>query len=157
MNNLGKIYSHCEHTNCYTYFCITGDFNPDTISELLGLMPEKSWEIGDTRRDGESKYDFSCWRFGTCEEYEVFVENQMLKTITPLLSKVDILREIKCQFDVNFILEVVPTVRFDESTPCLAPSIQVMQFCCDTGTEIDIDLYVSSPDDFDNGVVWEEC
>lgn len=155
MNNLEMIYSHCEHTSCYTYFRISGDFDPDTISELLGLTPDKSWKIGDTRKDGKSKYDFACWHFGTCKEYDVLVVNQMLKTITPLLSKVNILREIKEKFDVVFTLEVVPTVRFDESTPCLAPSIQVMQFCCDTGTEIDIDLYVSCPDDFDNGVVWE--
>ena len=81
----------------------------------------------------------------------------MLKTITPLLSKVNILKEIKNQFDVQYTLEVVPTVRFDESTPCLAPSIQIMQFCCDTGTKIDIDLYVSCPDDFDDGVILENC
>lgn len=155
MNRIEKIYSHCEHTNCYTYFRITGNFNPDTISELLGLTPDKSWKIGDTRKNGKSKYDFACWHFGTCEEYEVLVENQMLKTIKPLLSKVEILRNIKRQFDVHFTLEVVPTVRFDESSLSLAPSIQVMQFCCDTGTEIDIDLYISCPDDFDNGVVWK--
>ena len=155
MNNFERIYSHCEHTNCYTYFCISGDFNPDIITELLGLIPDKSWKIGDTRPGGKSKYDFANWHFGTCKEYDIIVENQMLKTITPLLSKVNILREIKRKFDVCFTLEVVPTVRFDESTPCLAPSIQVMQFCCDTGTEIDIDLYVSCPDGFDNGVVWE--
>ena len=157
MNNLEKIYNHCGHTNCYTYFRITGDFNPDTISKLLGLTPDESWKIGDIRKNGKSKYDFACWHFGTCEEYDVFVENQMLKTITPLLSKVNILKEIKNQFDVQYTLEVVPTVRFDESTPCLAPSIQIMQFCCDTGTKIDIDLYVSCPDDFDDGVILENC
>ena len=157
MNDLERIYCHCEHTNCYTYFTITGNFNPDTITEIIGLTPDRSWKIGDTRKDGKSKYDFACWNFGTCKEYDVFVENQMLKTITPLLSKVNALREIKQKFDVHFTLELVPTVRFDETTPCLAPSIKVMQFCCDTGTEMDIDLYVSCPDDFDDGVVFESC
>lgn len=152
MENLERIYYHYDHTNCYTYFKITGEFNPDTVSELLKLKPERFWKIGDTRKDGKTKYDFACWCFGTCKDYEVLVENQMLKTITPLLSKVDILREIKSKFDVQFTLEIVPTVRFDEATPCLSPSIKIMQFCCDTGTEIDIDLYVSCPDDF-NSVV----
>ena len=155
MSNLEMIYFHCEHTTCRTYFRITGDFDPDRISEMLGLTPDKTWKIGDTRKGGVSQYEFASWRFGTCEEYDVIVENQMLNTIAPLLSKVDILREIKQQFDVHFTLEVVPKVRFDETTPCLAPSLQVMQFCCDTGTEIDIDLYVSCPDDFDDGVVWD--
>ena len=147
MDNFKKIYYHAEHTNCYTYFRITGDFNPDVVSELLGLIPEKSWKMGDTRKNG-TKYDFACWRFGTCQEYDIFVENQMLKTLAPLFSKIDILKQIKNKFDVSFTLEVVPTVRFDETAPCLAPSMKVMQFCCDTGTEIYIDLYVSCPDEF---------
>lgn len=73
----------------------------------------------------------------------------MIKTLAPLLHKTNILNEIKSQYDVNFVLEAVPTVRFDESTPCLAPSLEVMRFCCATETSIDIDLYVSCPDGFD--------
>ncbi|MDE6657864.1 MAG: DUF4279 domain-containing protein [Oscillospiraceae bacterium] len=152
MKNLEKIYYHVEHTNCYTYFRITGDFNPDIISELLCLMPEKFWKTGDTRKNG-TKYNFACWQFGTCQEYDVLVENQMLKTLEPLFSKIDILKEIKNKFGVSFTLEVVPTVRFDEPTPCLAPPMKVMQFCCDTGTEIDIDLYISCPDELGNEII----
>lgn len=153
MNNLEPIYTHSDHTNCYTYFQITGDFNPDTVFEMLGLIPEESWKIGDMKKDGNSKYDFAYWKFGTCKEYDVIVENQMLTTITPLLSKISILSKIKEKYDVDFTLEVVPTVRFDKTAPCLAPSMKIMQFCCDSGTEIDIDLYVSYPDDFENGIL----
>ena len=148
MKNLEKIYYHSQHTNCYTYFCITGDFDPEIISKLLHLKPYKSWKIGDIRSDG-TKYDFASWQFGICEDYDVIVDKQMKRTITPLLSKIDILKEIKRKFSVSFTLEIVPTVRFDQMAPCLAPSMEVMQFCCDTGTEIDIDLYVSCPDDFE--------
>lgn len=147
-----KLYNNSAHTNCYTYFRITGNFNPDTITNLLCLTPEKSWKIGDTRKNG-TQYDFASWQFGTCKEYDIIVENQMLKTIAPLISKMEILKEIKRKFDVNFTLEVVSTVRSDETTPCLAPSINIMQFCCDTGTEIDIDLYVSCPNGFENEVL----
>lgn len=148
-----QLYYHANHTNCYTYFCITGDFHPDTITQLLSLKPDKSWNTGEIRKNGTSKYNFSYWQFGTCREYDIIIENQMLKTITPLFSKIDILKQIKHDFDVKFTLEIVPTVRFDELAPCLAPSLQVMQFCCDTQTEIDIDLYISCPDDFENDAV----
>lgn len=133
--------NNSEHTNCYTYFRITGDFDSDIISDLLCLMPRNSWKIGDIRKNGR-KYEFASWEFGTCKEYDVEVANQMYKTIAPLLSKVDILKEIKRKFNVNFTLEVVPTIIYNETTPCLAPSMKIMKFCCDTGTEIDIDLYV---------------
>lgn len=65
----------------------------------------------------------------------------MKQTISGLVSKTNILNEIKRRYDVNFYLEVVPTICINETMPCLAPSLEVMKFCCDTQTEIDIDLY----------------
>ena len=120
---------------------IRGNFDPDSITELLGLVPEKTWRIGDKRKNG-TVYDFAMWQYGTCDAYDVYVENQMLKTITPLLSKISALKEIKQRYDVEFTLEVVPTIKSSEGVPCVAPSMEVMQFCCDTATKIDIDLYV---------------
>ena len=130
-----------SQSSCYTYFLIRGNFDPDSITELLGLVPEKSWRIGDKRKNG-TVYDFAMWQYGTCDAYDVYVENQMLKTITPLLSKISALKEIKQRYDVEFTLEVVPTIKSSEGVPCVAPSMEVMQFCCDTATKIDIDLYV---------------
>ncbi|MDE6727539.1 MAG: DUF4279 domain-containing protein [Oscillospiraceae bacterium] len=154
MSSLEKVYFHSEHTDCYTYFKIVGDFDPDTATELLGIAPEKFWRIGDKRKNG-TVYDFALWQTGTCREYDIEVSDQMLKTLAPLLDKIDVLNEIKERYDVDFVLEAVPTVRFDESTPCLAPSLEVMRFCCATETSIDIDLYVSCPDEFNGGEVLE--
>ena len=69
--------------SCYTCFKIVGNFNPDDISALLNLTSEKSWKIGDLRRNG-TKYDFVLWETGRCTEYDVYVENQMRKTISVL-------------------------------------------------------------------------
>ena len=126
---------------CYTYFKITGDFDPDVITKKLGLIPSKTWKIGDERRNG-TLYDFASWEFGRCDNYDVIVENQMHITIDPLLGKIDILNEIKNEFDVTYTLEVVPTVYADNTSPCLAPSLKVIDFCHATRTEIDIDLHV---------------
>ena len=126
---------------CYTYFRITGDFDPDVITEQLGLQPNKTWKIGDKRRNGTT-YDFSSWVFGYCDKYDVLVENQMHTTIDPLLDKMDLLNEIKEKFDVTFTLEIVPTVYAENRSPCLAPSMNVIDFCHSTKTQIDIDLYV---------------
>ena len=41
----------------------------------------------------------------------------------------------------HLTLEIVPTVYADNASPCLAPSLQVIDFCYATRTEIDIDLY----------------
>lgn len=134
-----------ERTKCYTYFRIAGIFNPDTLSQMLGIYPEKSRKIGDIKKNG-TKYDFAVWEYGYCKDYDVIVDNQMQKTIAPLLSKTDILKEIRKKYDVNFYLEIIPEIICGETTPCLAPSLDVMKFCCDTQTEIDIDLYVEFSD-----------
>ena len=127
--------------DCYTYFQIVGNFDPDQVSRLLNLTPETSWKIGDLRPSG-TKYDFALWEIGTCTEYDVEVDHQMQKTIAVLKDKIPLLNQIRQEYDVSFYLEIVPTVYVGESTPCLAPSLDVIDFCHATRTEMDIDLYV---------------
>ena len=127
--------------SCYTYFKIVGDFNPDDISALLNLTPEKSWKIGDLRRNG-TKFDFAPWEIGRCSEYDVEVENQMRKTIAVLQDKIPVLNQIREKYDVSFFLEIVPEIYANDTNPCLAPSLDIIDFCHATRTEIDIDMYV---------------
>lgn len=127
--------------SCYTYFAIKGEFNPDDITRRLRLKPSKVWKAGD-KSDNGTEHDFSYWEFGFCNEYDIVTEKQMKKTLEPLFSKTAILNEIRKEFDVIYVLEIVPTVYRENATPCLAPSMKVIDFCHETRTEIDIDLYV---------------
>ena len=127
--------------SCYTYFRIVGDFNPDDVSERLNLTPEKSWKIGDLRRNG-TRYDFASWEIGRCAEYDVQVENQMRKTLASLWDKVSLLNQIREENDVHFVLVIVPTMYVDDINPCLAPPLDVIDFCHATRTEIDLDMYI---------------
>lgn len=131
--------------NCYTYFKIVGDFNPDDVSKLLNLTPEKSWKIGDVRRNG-TKYDFALWEIGKCTEYDVEVEKQMRKTIAVLQDKISILNQIKQENDVSFVLEIVPIIYAGDINPCLNPTLDIIDFCHATRTEIDIDMYIYDSD-----------
>ncbi len=134
--------------SCYTYFRIVGNFDPDEISEILQLAPEEQWKIGDYRKNG-TQYDFASWIFGTCAEYDIWIENQMRKTIAPLLDKIDELKKIHDSYDVSFVLEAVPYIYIGESTPSLAPSLDIIDFCHETRTEIDIDYYLFEGDEED--------
>lgn len=136
--------SSCEkdENQCYTYFRVVGDFDPDEISKKLGLQPFKSWKANDKNKFGE-EYGFSAWHFGKCEIYNLIVTEQMEETITPLLTKIDLLNQIREENDVDFYLEVVPFLSSYNDNPCLAPSLKVMDFCTATRTNIDIDLYIS--------------
>lgn len=127
--------------SCTTYFRIAGNCNPDEVSELLNLTPEKTWKIGDLRPNG-TMYDFALWEIGRCTEYDVEVENQMRKTIALLQDKIQLLNRIREENDVSFVLEIVPTIYVGDINPCLAPPLDVIDFCHATTTEIDIDMYV---------------
>lgn len=131
--------------NCYTYFKIDGNFNPDDVSKLLNLIPEQSWKIGDVGYKGVV-YDFAHWEIGKCTEYDFEVENQMRKTIAPLLDKIPLLNRIRTENDVSLVLEIVPEIYVGVPTPCLAPPLDVIDFCHATRTEIDIDMYVFPSD-----------
>ena len=131
-----------ERNSCYTYFAIKGNFEPDDMSKRLKLPPTKQWKIGDFRKDGKTRYDFALWEYGRCDNYDIIVENQMMKTISELIPKINELKAIKRAFDVSFTLEVVPSVYVGESTPCLAPSQEIIKFCYESGTDMDIDLYI---------------
>ena len=133
-------------TSCYTYFKIVGNFDPDDISELLNLTPEKYWKIGDLRRNG-SKYDFALWEIGRCAEYDLDISNQMRKSIAVLQDKIPILNHIRQKYDVSFLLEIVPTIYVGDIDPSIAPSLDIIDFCHATRTEIDIDYYVYNSED----------
>ena len=131
---------------CYTYFRISGIFDPDEVSEKLNLTPEKTWKIGDLRRDG-TKYNFATWEIGRCSEYDFDTGNQMRKTILPLQNKIPLLNQIREENDVVLVLEIVPKIYAGDSSPSLAPPLDVIDFCSATRTAIDIDLYVFDSED----------
>jgi len=127
---------------CYTYFTIIGSFDPDKITELLNLTPNSTVKAGEPRRvGGVAKH--SAWRFGKCDRYDVYTEKQMRATIAPLKDKIELLNRIREVNDVEFYLEIVPTVHSDEPSPCLAPTMDIIDFCHATRTNIDIDLYIN--------------
>ena len=57
------------------------------------------------------------------------------------------LNQIREENDVIFVLEIVPSIYVGDMNPCLAPSLDVIDFCHATRTEIDIDMYVYNSED----------
>lgn len=139
------IFKKKNRSSCYTYFRIAGDFNPDDISSFLDLAPFETWKTGDPIKDGRAFFEFSCWKYGLCDVYNVFVDQMMMQTINDLIPKIDLLNIIRSRYkDVIFSLEIVPLLSSkDDTTPSLSPGREVIEFCYLTNTDIDIDLYVS--------------
>ena len=66
----------------------------------------------------------------------------MRKTISVLLDKIAILNQIREENDVEFVLEIVPSIYVEDINPCLASPLDVIDFCHATRTQIDIDMYL---------------
>ena len=66
-----------------------------------------------------------------------------------LTPKIPALLEIRDAYDVAFYLEVVPIVCNGEA-PAIYVGREVAEFCCLTGAEIDVDLYVYNSGDTDS-------
>ncbi len=144
-----------EKTNSYTYFGIeskgeidhrglvayeNGIFNPDDITKALGIQPFKCWKYGDTRSGG-SKYLFSNWDAEKSNVGRLDVEAQCMDTIKNLKNKISLLKEIKEQYDVHYVIMIVPSI-YGEESPLMSFNEEIIEFCYLTGTTIEVDMYV---------------
>ena len=144
-----------KKTECYTYFSIKGEFDPDEITSILGIQPVKTFRSGEPRyfmKDGQKidtghKYSCSCWDGCRCDEYDVIISNQMEKTIEPLIQKIDLLNKLRERFDATFTLEVVPSICCEHEKPCISPSMKVIDFCSKVRADLDIDWYIDNMND----------
>lgn len=71
----------------------------------------------------------------------------MHSTLKELIPKKEKLKRLKADFDLSFSLEIVPSIYIDEIHPCISPSKEVIDFCSETETAIDIDYYVFDSSD----------
>ena len=129
--------------SCYTYFKICGNFDPDVVTNMLGLQPNSSWNLGTAMQNGEPR-PFSLWTVGRCDDYDVITENQVKKTISQLKDKIQLLNLIRERYDATFTIEIVPQIYTDETTPALVFDLEIIEFCNAIKANIDIDLYVHS-------------
>ena len=143
-----------EKTSSYTYFGIQsngtsdrgfiayekGIFNPEDITRFLEIQPFKSWAYGDKRVDG-SEYLFSRWSAEKSEVGRLDVEAQCRETIKNLKNKIPQLNQIKEQYDVSFVLTIVPSIHGEEQ-PWISFDEEIIEFCYLTGTTIGVDMYI---------------
>ncbi|WP_422124505.1 DUF4279 domain-containing protein [Planococcus sp. X10-3] len=143
-----------EKTSSYTYFAIKsngtidkgfiayerGIFNPEDITRVLEIQPFSSWAYGDKRVDG-SEYRFSTWSAEKSEIGRLDVEAQCRDTIKNLKNKIPQLKGIKEQYDVRFVLNIVPSIHGEEQ-PYIILNEDVIEFCYLTGTTVSVDMQI---------------
>lgn len=146
-----------EKTYCYSYFGIESKgelvngkgfvsdpkdgFDPVYITEKLGIKPFRAWKLGDPRPRGGTRYGFSCWDACQQEEPALDVGEQCLKIVRKLRDKTPLLLELKKEFDLDFVISIVPNIYSGEA-PVVYFNHEIIEFCYLTGTEIGVDMYI---------------
>jgi hypothetical protein len=133
-----------ESSNSYVYFVLSGeDFDPNEVSKLIGIRPTESLRKGD-----KGKYKpvmhYSYWKLSTEEGKEYIDLYKLIEEITSILyEKIDAITEIKKQFNLRSILQIVMDIDVNQkqSTPALGFKLKTIEFIYKTQTEIDIDIY----------------
>lgn len=133
-----------ETGNTCVYFALTGDnFDPQVVTERIGITPTEKWNKGD-----KGKYkltlDYSCWKLSTDKGKEyIMVDSLVDEVIGQLFDKIEIINELKSQFVMDSVLEIVIYIDTNEeqSTPAFGHGLKTIEFLHRTKTKTDVDIY----------------
>lgn len=132
-----------EQTSLYTYIKLAADDFPlDVVTERLGVQPTKTWKVGDKVRPNQPlKRFYTCWEY-QIGPLETLVVEDVLDPLYDLFHpKVDIINELKEQYDLIVKIELVIEME-NGRTPGLVISPEFSRFTSSLDAMIDIDMYV---------------
>lgn len=129
------------HAKAEFVIILSNELNPEFVTERLNLMPTESWMKGDDIAGRDYKRKETCWSISTEYEESFDINDQLSKLITILQDKKDALLELKNQYDMQYIIEVVVRIR-NEEAPAMYFERECITFINDIQAVIDIDLYV---------------
>ena len=133
-------------SDSYVYFALKGDnFDPDIVTQRLGITPTKIHRLGDPIGKNGNKIKFSGWYLYTDKVENLLIDKLVEDVVSKLDSKIDIINELKRDFNLTSILEIVMYIEIDEnsSTPALGHDSKTIEFLYLTNTETDVDIYRS--------------
>jgi len=133
-----------ESGNSYVYFALTGDdFDTDEVTNRIGIKPTNSWRKGD-KGIYKSAVEFANWELSTDKGREyIWVSDLVDEIVSKLYYKIEIINDLKKQFQLKSVLEIVLYIdtNEDNSTPSLGHDLKTIEFLYRTGTTTDIDIY----------------
>ncbi|WP_324680293.1 DUF4279 domain-containing protein [Hymenobacter sp. GOD-10R] len=129
-------------SSSYVYFAFRGDFNPIELTVRLGIEPTTTWKRGEGRYPSQRKS--ACWQLETARGKEpVLIDKLVAEVIAKLEDKAELILQLKQEFRLDSVLEIVLFVDMNEeaSPPALGHDVRTINFLARTQTRTDVDLY----------------
>jgi len=127
-------------TKITVHFTLTGRFNPDNVSEKLGISPTKTWRLGEPIQKTLLSYKHDGWCLSSDEVDTLDLDEQFTKiwniiqpynsTIVDICDELNLHAEIACAVDVE-----------DDQYPVLHFKRESIKRISELNAEIDIDIY----------------
>lgn len=130
--------------NSYVYFELSGEnLDPQIITEKLAIHPTESVRKGDK---GKYNPNLECgyWKLSTDKGAEsLMIDNLVEEIVSKLFDKIELINELKNQYCLNSVLEIVLFIDTNEEkpTPIIGHSLKTIEFLHLTRTKTDIDIY----------------
>lgn len=126
------------------YFALDGDdFDPDDVTEFLGLEPTNIRRKGSRIRGKVPK--MNSWELSTEQVVDEYIDVFELSTkiVSVLKPKLDLIIEAKSKFNAEPRFQVVLTFSTNEehSTPAIGFEVETTEFLGAIGAFVDIDTY----------------
>lgn len=133
-----------KNSNSYVSFALKGDdFDPQEITNYLGIEPSDNWRKGD-KGEYNPSLKYSCWQLSTEKGKEYIEIYKLVNEIIELLfDKIEKINNLKQKLKLNSVLEIVMDIDInpEQSTPALGHNLKTIEFLYKTQTETDIDIY----------------
>ena len=132
-----------EKANTYVYFALMGDdFNSEIATEKISIIPTETWNRGDKGKYNQN-LKYSCWKLSTGSRLEYLMVDELVDEIVEkLFDKIEAINELKKQYDLHSVLQIVMYVdcNEEESTPALGHNLKTIEFLYRTQTTTDVDI-----------------
>jgi hypothetical protein len=120
---------------------ITGDFDPDEVTNMLGINPHSAWRKGDSRpQRANENFSFSNWSIGVPKRVTPYLDEVVEELMTLLADKADHIARFCILQKLN--VSLVCVLEFDiEETPAVTLSDYQVAWLSSIGAGVDIDIY----------------
>jgi len=126
-----------------TRFRLQGSFDPDDITDMLGIPPDRTWREGEARWP-LLRWETSGWSLVVGPEQSVDLEAQlksMLDTIEPIQDRVRAVRDrYQAEAGVFCSADVV------DQTPAIILGAETIRRLARLGLDLDIDILLTEAD-----------
>lgn len=132
-----------EQTSFYTYIKLAEneDFPLDEVTKRLGVEPTTTWRVDEKVRPHQPLERFyTCWKYKVGPVQSLDVDDVLEPLYAQFYSKVDIINNLKEQYDLSVRIVVVIEIE-NGCKPALTIAPAFSRFASSVGADIEVDLY----------------